>query len=391
MTLISFFDEDPLDNIGDILYLLPKRCVFLGDDKLMKKRKRALMEQFLRKRGMDTKIVFRSLPRGDIDGALELLRKLISEYPDSIFDVTGGTELHLAAAGIVSGMYDIPLYQRNGKSGKILWQYGCALESQPASVSVSEVIALHSGAIIHDNAFCRPTLTPALRRDIFRLWDIAKEFPARWNNTCTALGALAVRNETNDALQIVARGQLDMDIFYQADMPMLADLVSEGFITNLDYPQGGISFCFRDEDIRMIFTKAGTLLELYTYLAVEWADDRAVSVCLDWDGIDADKPGVQTRNEVDVMMTYGMLPVCISCKNGEFDKTALYELDTVSKHFMGRYGKKVLVASYVGQIEDTVKTLEQRARDMNIIPIFQVHQMTFEEFSQKLKSKLIGT
>ena len=89
-------------------------------------------------------------------------------------------------------------------------------------------------------------------------------------------------------------------------------------------------------------------------------------------------------------MTYGMLPVCISCKNGEVKKEALYELETITEHFAGRYAKKVLVASYVAQDEETAKSLKQRARDMGIIPIFNVHEMTFDEFSQKLKRELIG-
>ena len=104
MTLISFFDEDPVDNIGDILYLMPKRCIFLGESKLMKKRKRNIIEDFVKSRDLDVELVFRSLPSGDIDATLSLLRDLMVEYPDSIFDVSGGTELLIAAAGIISSV-----------------------------------------------------------------------------------------------------------------------------------------------------------------------------------------------------------------------------------------------------------------------------------------------
>jgi hypothetical protein len=100
--------------------------------------------------------------KGDLDRSLEILRELIVEYPDSIFDVSGGTELHLVVAGIVSGMYDIPMYQRNGRSGKILWQYACDLETLPAAFSVQEVISLHSGAVIPDDSDDMPDLTPSL-------------------------------------------------------------------------------------------------------------------------------------------------------------------------------------------------------------------------------------
>lgn len=390
MTLISFFDEDPIDNIGDIVLLKPSRCIFLGDDKLMKKRRRNLITKFVENRSMETTVEFHSLPRGDIDGTLGLLRELIERYPDCIFDVTGGTEMHLAAAGIISGMYDIPLYQRNGKNGKLLWQYGCQLAPQAAALSVSEVISLHNGAVIDETMMSKPDITDALGQDIIHLWEIAKKDPAGWNNTCTSLAELTEKSETFDPLQIVVTGQQDQKAFYRADMPILADLMVGGYLQEVDYAWSGISFRYRDGDIRMILTKAGMLLELYTYMAAHWADDRAVSICLDWDGMDANKGGIQTRNELDVMLTSGLLPICISCKNGEFDKNALYELDTISKHFAGRYAKKVLISSYGGKSEQSLKTLERRARDMNIVPIFDVHRLSYEEFSQRLRHELIG-
>lgn len=390
MTLISFFDKDPLDNVGDILYLLPERCVFLGDDRIMKKRRRAQIEALVRERNLSVELIFRALPRGDIDGTLELLRMLITEYPDCIFDVTGGTELLLSAAGIISGMYDIPMYQRSSHSGRILWQYGCELTTAEASISVPEVIALHSGSVIQGDSFLKPNLTECLYRDILLIWEIAKQRPSQWNNTCMALSSLAENGETEDLLEIVVTGQQNTAAFYRADDVILAELVTKGYLNDLDCSWGGISFRFRDEDIRKILTKAGLLLELYTYMAADWADDRAVSISLDWDGIDAERNVIQTRNELDLMLTYGMMPVCISCKNGEFDKTALYELDTVGRHFGGQYARKVMVATYVSKSPDSVTTLERRARDMNIIPIFHVHEMIFEEFSQRLKRELLG-
>lgn len=389
MTLISFFDEDPVDNIADILYLQPAHCVFLGDDMVMKKRKRALIEQFVQARGLAVQVEFHSLPRGDIEGTLDLMRRLITSYPDSILDVSGGTELLLCAAGIISGTYGIPLYQRNGRSSKILWQYGCALGPKPAAVSVPEVIALHSGAVIQDGQFLKPNLTEALCRQIPRLWDIAREDPAQWNSTCISLGSLSEKSEAQDPLEVALSGQQKAAAFCRADRSILAALAAEGFLLDLDDTWGGISFRFRDADIQMILTKAGMLLELCTYMAAPWADDRAVSICLDWDGLDPDGPGIQTRNELDVMLTCGMMPVCISCKNGMVSKEALYELETVGRHFGGRYARKVLVASYVDKNERAVQTLERRARDMNIIPIFRVHELPFEAFASRLEKELL--
>lgn len=384
MTLISFYDEDPLDNAGDLLYFLPERCVFIGNDAVMTKRHKRALQDFVLRRELPIRLEFRSLPAGDIEQALCLLRELIMDYPDSIFDVTGGTELLLSAAGIIAGNYDIPMYQRKSKSGQILWQYGCEVEPGEAALTVREVVELHAGAIPQSVFFTQAELTDALWEDVSALWEIAKEDPLGWNNTCEALSALAKDAAQEDPLQAVVESQVEQKAFYRIHETIFAGLLLEGYILDFDDSWGGISFRFRDIHTRQILTKAGTLLELYTCMAANWATDRATGLLLDWDGKLLDGE-IETRNELDVMLTEGITPICISCKNGSCSKEALYELETVGRRFAGRYAKKILVASYIDQNENARKSLEQRARDMKITLIADVHKLSLEEFSQKLR------
>ena len=95
-----------------------------------------------------------------------------------------------------------------------------------------------------------------------------------------------------------------------------------------------------------IITDSSTL---YTIDQAQEKGFDAVPLCVsigDWDGRDLEHPGnVQTTNELDVILTVGMVPVFISCKNGGIDSDELYKLETVSEEFGGKYAKKVLVAT----------------------------------------------
>ena len=44
----------------------------------------------------------------------------------------------------------------------------------------------------------------------------------------------------------------------------------------------------------------------------------------------------ETKNEIDVMLMRGVVPVFVSCKNGAVKMDELYKLDTVAQRFGGR-------------------------------------------------------
>ena len=112
--------------------------------------------------------------------------------------------------------------------------------------------------------------------------------------------------------------------------------------------------------------------EIYTYMLMReiadespgYYDDINRSVSIDWDGTVYDRSlGVSdTKNEIDVMATRDLVPIFISCKNGDVDKSALYELDTVAERFGGKYAKKELVTA--GFLD---KHHQKRAEEMDIL------------------------
>ncbi len=385
MTLISFFDEDPVDNIGDLVFYRPARCIFVGPDIVMRKRRRENIREFVLGRGWDTQVDFLSVAAGDLEAAVETLRGLIEEYPDCVFDVTGGTELMLCAAGIITGSYDIPMYQRKGQTDRILWQYGCEMESVRDHLSVREAVALHSASVFDSETFEAWDVTPGLRQDVARLWEIANNNAAEWNNTCDAFAALDDDSEGEDLLEVAVVSQSGQKAAMEINERILLELMDGGYILDFDGNWGGMSFRFRDMQIKRILTKAGNLLELYTSLAADFADDWDVGVPLDWDGIAQPYGVTNTCNEIDVMLTVGITPVCISCKNGLCNKEALYELQTLAEHFGGRFARKILVATYINYNENARNSILQRAKDMGITLIADTHKISMEEFTARLR------
>lgn len=382
MTLISFYDEDPLDNVGDILYFQPETCIFLGESPVLSNRQRNILTNFFEGRGIDIRIEYHCIVRGDIEEARSLLTQLVMEYPDCILDVSGGTEMLIAVAGYVAGKCDIPLYQRRGKNNEILWQLDCDLKPREVSLGIEEVVSLHSGMVLE--AYSPPTAEEQLYYDIPLLWEVARQDPKEYNILCNALAFFMENSCSSDPLELVIPGS----IYSQAediDPTLLLDLESAGLIEELKVDWGGLSLRFPSVGIRDILTKAGNLLEMVICMSGSFADDYAMGISMDWDGIDDPTADVQTKNELDVMLITGLVPICISCKFGDTDKTALYELDTVSRHFAGKYAKRILVASFADTDPKNVEYLRQRARDMNITPLLNIHNYTFGEIQKLLK------
>ena len=112
--------------------------------------------------------------------------------------------------------------------------------------------------------------------------------------------------------------------------------------------------------------------------------DINVGVVIDWDTEEEDE-AYRTINEIDVLAMKDMIPVFISCKNGNFDENELYKLNTVAERFGGKYAKKVLVATKLDKFGLKSDFLKARMRDMDIKYIENLANMTDSEIEQALR------
>ena len=118
-------------------------------------------------------------------------------------------------------------------------------------------------------------------------------------------------------------------------------------------------------------------------------NDVVTGAFIDWDSElhELKDPVKDTTNEIDVILMKGLVPIFVSCKNGFVDQAELYKLHTVAEHFGGPYAKKVLICTYYGNDPGAGhQYFLQRAKDMDIRVIENVHELSNEDFYKKIKN-----
>ena len=168
-----------------------------------------------------------------------------------------------------------------------------------------------------------------------------------------------------------------------------------GLLENQEFEGDYVTFIFKNPFVRMCLTTAGLVLELKTYqickaLVEQYGGDCMTGVTVDWDGDDDTgatvkfcynplnpSTKVDTMNEVDVMATRGLVPYFISCKNGKFEAEELYKLYSVGERLGRGYNKKIIVTTDMKHaLGDNYARIKQRAVEMGIVMIENVHQMS---------------
>ena len=152
----------------------------------------------------------------------------------------------------------------------------------------------------------------------------------------------------------------------ESDLNRFVDAFEKcGIVKNVKRTNDRYSFSFKNDMVKGCLLDPGTILELYTYREERArSKDCRVGVHLDWDGV-VQSRGMDVLNEIDVLCIDGNIPTFISCKGGKMTAqttlNALYELETVTRRFGGRYAKKILVtARPIG------RTYMERAEELGI-------------------------
>lgn len=413
MTLIEFFDHSPLQNISGGLKFPVDTVYFIGANaKKMISAEKVYLKTWQR-HGKDIKIKLISIPTYDMKVAADRLCEIIRAEKDVIIDVSGGSDYLLAACGIAYERCkdeDVQLHHVSVRSGKFV-SFGRTFASPDKNYRINlmcdEVIELHGGKIVYADEKKSGTVRwnfehDGFRDDVFTMWNICKKDNRTWNKSCARLGEL--ENFAHALESDEKTPCLDIDIskryaYSKNKKQLITDIVPhlerlsyggliKGYVNDGDV----LRFSFKNEQVRQCLLKAGNALELITYLAAESAvtkkgnkvySDCLSGVVLDWDGKTDGR--ADTENEIDGLFIKGMIPVFVSCKNGNVDENELYKLSGVAEKFGTRYAKKVLVATDLQKNYSSLCYFKKRADEMGVTVIDGVHRMTFGELC-----KLIG-
>lgn len=374
-TLIELFDVCQVENAIAGLRFKPEKIVFVGFKETMTSTRQKALLNFFENRVEQIIIEFEIVGRYDFESIVERFNSIIDRNEDCGFDLTGGKELVLAAMGAVSALREVPMFQIDVASGNIAKIKNCdeLPITEKSAMSIEEAIALNGCSVVDSEDIFSWNFTNEFKKDIDFLWDICRQDFRLWNKQCFSLSTFD--GTILDGLTV----RVDLHAMkYKPfmDETIINPLIENGYLQDYEYTADELTYRYRDHQIHQVLTKAGNILELISYILFNeiadetpgYYDDIDMGVFIDWDGVIHSRfsKSVDTRNEIDIMLTRDLVPIFISCKNGEVNKEALYELNTVSRKFGGKYAKRFMIASVLCQFPAKNAFLRQRAADMDI-------------------------
>ncbi len=381
MTVIEFFDrESAVENIASALICKPERVVFIGSNAKRMKKSIENYKTVLDGRGINVDFSFKSVSRNNLGAIIAAIESVISESGECKIDINGGDELFLVAVGVLLEKYkdkiEIHRYNFTNNSVNDCGSDGCILKSAPMQLSVDENIRIYGGRVIYTdekaNSTYRWNFDDEFISDIKAMWNVCRKDVRAWNAQTNSTAKLCNTFLNSSTLTLSFRKDKLKDRPF-VSKEIFKSLESCGVIKNLELGDR-VSFTFKNSEVMKCMTKAGQLLELIIAVtAKELEDDGKLlynsvetGVYIDWDGILQSDSRIDVENEIDVILMKGMIPVFISCKNGNVDSDELYKLSVVSERFGGKYVRKILVATQLDDMGYKAEYIRARAKDMDI-------------------------
>lgn len=408
MTIIEFFDDDAIENVVSALLCAPDKVIFVGDnlDKINSAIKR--YTEILSGRGHNTVFEGRGITRNSLMNIVAKLTEIVQSNEDCTIDLAGGDDLYMVAVGIVYSRFPgrLQLHRFNIRNGNL---YDCdadgsTITAAPAVISIEENIKAYGGRIVYDDeeedATGRWDMNDEFISDMLAMWDICKADPGKWNMQINVLDGYSRYIDTDNKLTVSINKDLVKAVLEERGIKtrfisgLLNALAKKGLIKSLVINENQVNFTYKNMQVKKCLTKAGQILELFVTYKAETCKDKdgtktyndvMTGVVIDWDGlIPAGTPNVE--NEIDVLLMRGLIPVFISCKNGQVDVDELYKLESVAKRFGGKYAKKVLVASELDKMGKKGDYIMARAKEMNIRVIDDIDKMSESGINKAIRS-----
>ncbi len=384
MVIAELFSAEVSENVLAALCLQPERLVYLGSRSVMTDERIAAVRTFFRGRKISPRLTFLRVGDRDYAGAGAAIRDILAKYPDCRFEMTGGSDLLLAALGTAAAEKPLTMFEIDVRKQALSLLRGRAPELKPGlfrplrGVAAAEYLRLWGGELAESSYTMGARLPEQLDQDVSDLWRVYVQAPQIWTKQCTILANLCARSRSGGLT--VSAPVTEKCARSHIDRLLKAKLIS-------GYSEKGsiITLSFRDQHVKRTLTRAGDLLELQVFLAARgepgFFTDAVMGAKIDWKGGEV-KGG--TMNEIDGLLMHGAVPVFVSCKLGAVPKEALYEVDSVAARFGGAYAVKALVCSRLSGSESARRAIRQRARDMDILLIEGVDGLSRAELGRKL-------
>ncbi len=385
MVIAELFSTEVSENVLAALCLQPDKLIYLGSRSVMTDGRIAAVRAFFRGRKTAPQLTFLRVGDRDYAGAGAAIRDILAKYPDCRFEMTGGSDLLLAALGAAAASRPLTMFELDVRKQALSLLKGGEKDLKPGlfrplrGITVAEYLRLWGGELAESSYTMAARLPERLDRDVADLWAVYVQAPQIWTKQCTILANLCARSRATGLT--VSASTAEKCARSHIDRLLKAKLIS-------GYSEKGsvVTLTFRDPHVKRTLTRAGDLLELQVFLAARgepgFFTDAVMGAKIDWNG-GLDRGG--TMNEIDGLLMHGAVPVFVSCKLGSVPKEALYEVDSVAARFGGAYAVKALVCSRLSGSESARKAIRQRARDMGILLVEGVDGLSRKELARKLE------
>lgn len=379
----EFLGSEAIENIITCLNFKMDKVVFFGYSDVIQEQSKSV-EKFLKKYCGVQKILFHALPKNDLPKIYYVMRKEIehelSQKNSIYFDITGGESIILVAFGMLAKEYKTPIHIYNIPENCLIefdedknMMISKNVTKQKVFMNLDRYIELKGGLInynLHKEGKSDKELLFA--EEVTCIWQVAKKHWDIWNPFSDFLRYHMIPEK--DLTVLIDKKKitdaLDKSVSKLKTINQLNEIIDElaavGALRNVEYNRDKYKFSFKNQFIKACLWEGGRILELHTFLEEKKdSDDCKVGIHLDWDGVIHPQVRVDVLNEVDVLSLSGNIPTFISCKSGKMGGQqtlhALYELETVTKRFGGKYAKKVLVS-----MQNISDVYLRRAKEMDI-------------------------
>lgn len=405
MTLIECFDRTVLENIAGTLYLRPDKLVIVGDADNVSAFL-PLLTGLLSKRNISTEIQLCDTSGMTIRQIANALAEIVSREDRCIIDLTGGEEPVIMAVGaMLADLEDrqkvsVQKFSLLNPKATDCDRDGQAMNGCCTYLTVEELIALHGGTVHPALQLPSARYTPD---SVKKLWNIVADAPKDWNNRISVLSEFEKRSDSKDDIDIpLHRLKSEIKNYKEKEtafLELLNHFIRNGIIEDSS-SRSAFRYRYTSELYRDCTKKAGNALELKTLLEARavtengqpYFDDCAMGITIYWGGTPQIKSSdlSNTHNEIDLILTKGLLSLFISCKNGFIEEDELYKLHTVAERFGGPYAKKMLIATDLDQkAPASTRAFIQRARDMNIMLVTDAAQLEPNEWQNIFRSAML--
>lgn len=362
-TLIELYDREPIYNYLAATVFRPQKVCFIGGKKALIPEAKAAAEKFASLTGLDCSFEFVYANANDFGEMRRTLAEVIAKEEKSgnecTVDVTGGRDLALVAAGsLIHGGADIVYYDRTVNSFRFLGSD--KMQRVDIGLSAEAFITAAGGTVYSKprNMDFSEDEWSVIRR-VVRVYFENREV---WNRFVKYLQQVSKKEgeKVSDNLYVDAPFSFgEGGRIFSCNETVMRELERTGAIRGFRIAADRISFNFMSGEMANLLVNEGVWLELAVYLAAKSSEefyDVQTSVKFIWDipangkTLGSIIAGSTPRNEVDVVLTRGVMPVFISCKTRVPTNDDLNELYAIKQKFGGAIAAAALATTkYVGK------------------------------------------